>query len=378
MPICNCCFLDKGEEDFHALEFGLRGFEPTSSLLIEEVCRDCLDLKDLIIMGPKNYRITNTSEYRKKVEANYIQNVLAADFSRDEIYSAKEMYNLYLDNNLTTTKDYKIFKKAHLKKIADKGFIKLLYIPYSLNNHEVYSYYSIKKDFDKYIQKLINGKYIKISNIEFSIDKINNLKNSGFLHGDGEYTYIYKNNITQQVPCKKCGEVKDFSEFRTMNVPNKPDHYECLKCTLDFQREKYSNLSPEEKQIKVQQTLQWQKENAERVKQFRREWVKLPKNRVKRNIRRRLQDFMKTKNNNFSKDIGCTRGELIHHLESQFVEGMSWDNYGSGENGDHVGSWHIDHIIPLAKFKGKYPNHYTNLQPMWGIENMRKGDKLCV
>ena len=97
MPICNCCFLDKGEEDFHALEFGLRGFEPTSSLLIEEVCRDCLDLKDLIIMGPKNYRITNTSEYRKKVEANYIQNVLAADFSRDEIYSAKEMYNLYLD-----------------------------------------------------------------------------------------------------------------------------------------------------------------------------------------------------------------------------------------------------------------------------------------
>ena len=378
MPICNCCFLDKGEEDFHALEFGLRDLEPTSSLLIEEVCKECLDLKDLIIMGPKNYRITNTSEYRKKVEANYIKNVLAADFSRDDIYSAREMYDLYLDNNLTTTKNYKIFKKAHLKKLADKGFIQLLYIPYSLNNHEVYSFYGIKKGFDKYIQKLINGKYIKISNIEFSTDKINNLKNSGFLHGDGENAYIYKDNIKKQVPCKSCGEIKDFSEFRKMNIPNKPDHYECDKCISDSQKEKYSNLSPEEKQIKVQQTIQWQKENTEHVKRLRREWSRLPKNRVKRNIRKRLQDFMKTKDNNFNKDIGCTKRELINHLESQFSDGMTWDNYGCGENGDHVGSWHIDHIIPLSKFKGSYPNHYTNLQPMWGIENIRKSDKLCV
>jgi hypothetical protein len=55
---------------------------------------------------------------------------------------------------------------------------------------------------------------------------------------------------------------------------------------------------------------------------------------------------------------------------------MNWDNYGSGKNGDHVGSWHIDHIIPLSKFQGKYPNHYTNLQPMWAKENMSWGDKI--
>ena len=51
---------------------------------------------------------------------------------------------------------------------------------------------------------------------------------------------------------------------------------------------------------------------------------------------------------------------------------MNWDNYGT--------DWHIDHIIPI-----KYQNptieeieerlHYTNTQPMWAIENIKKGNR---
>ena len=70
--------------------------------------------------------------------------------------------------------------------------------------------------------------------------------------------------------------------------------------------------------------------------------------------------------------LGCTITELRQHLEAQFVDGMDWDNYG--RNG-----WHIDHIRPCASFDLTDPHqqrqcfHYTNLQPLWEADNIRKG-----
>ena len=71
--------------------------------------------------------------------------------------------------------------------------------------------------------------------------------------------------------------------------------------------------------------------------------------------------------------IGCSVKELKQHLEAQFADGMSWDNYGE---------WHIDHIIPCASFdltdeqEQRECFHYTNLQPLWGVDNIKKGDKV--
>ena len=66
--------------------------------------------------------------------------------------------------------------------------------------------------------------------------------------------------------------------------------------------------------------------------------------------------------------LGCDFADLKHHLESQFTEGMTWDNRNL---------WHIDHIIPLASAKSAEEvvklSHYTNLQPLWAKDNMRKG-----
>ena len=69
--------------------------------------------------------------------------------------------------------------------------------------------------------------------------------------------------------------------------------------------------------------------------------------------------------------MGCTPEFLKEHLQSQFKDGMGWDNYGS---------WHIDHIIPLSVAKDEKEIyrlcHYTNLQPLWAIENLSKGNKV--
>ena len=50
---------------------------------------------------------------------------------------------------------------------------------------------------------------------------------------------------------------------------------------------------------------------------------------------------------------------------------MSWDNYGE---------WHIDHIRPVSDFPSETPpyviNSLNNLQPLWKIDNLKKGKKM--
>lgn len=75
--------------------------------------------------------------------------------------------------------------------------------------------------------------------------------------------------------------------------------------------------------------------------------------------------------------VGYTREELMRHIELQFVRGMTWAN---------MGEWHIDHIIPRAKLKytsSDEPNFkacwaITNLQPLWAMDNIAKGDRVLT
>ena len=67
--------------------------------------------------------------------------------------------------------------------------------------------------------------------------------------------------------------------------------------------------------------------------------------------------------------VGCSIPELRKRLTQQFLPGMTWDNYGE---------WHIDHIRPCASFDLTDPEqqkqcfHYSNLQPLWAADNLRK------
>lgn len=72
--------------------------------------------------------------------------------------------------------------------------------------------------------------------------------------------------------------------------------------------------------------------------------------------------------------VGYSIHDLRRHLEALFVKGMNWDNYG--RNG-----WHIDHIKPISVFAiSSYTDEafkecwaLSNIQPMWGDDNIRKG-----
>lgn len=84
--------------------------------------------------------------------------------------------------------------------------------------------------------------------------------------------------------------------------------------------------------------------------------------------------------------LGCTKEELRTYLSEQFLYGMSFDNYGNKK-----GCWSIDHIIPLSSYEkdengnwdvnseyNKTLIHYTNLRPMWHVDNVKKSNLLQI
>ena len=96
------------------------------------------------------------------------------------------------------------------------------------------------------------------------------------------------------------------------------------------------------------------------------------------NMRTRIGQYLRKPNvkiikkNKTRELIGCTQQVLKDHLEKKFKPGMNWKNHS-------LKGWHVDHIKPLASAKNyedfKKLCHYSNLQPLWAVENLSKGDK---
>jgi hypothetical protein len=131
----------------------------------------------------------------------------------------------------------------------------------------------------------------------------------------------------------------------------------------------------------------WLDKNPEKRKEYRKNYkVRKQEQRKERRdsdplfnltnrIRCRLWKYLKilniTKRNKTFDIVGCTPQFLKEHLENQFIDGMCWDNRSE---------WHIDHIIPLSSAKTEDELyklcHYTNLQPLWAEDNLKKSDKI--
>ncbi len=130
-----------------------------------------------------------------------------------------------------------------------------------------------------------------------------------------------------------------------------------------------------------------------RDKKFHFEYCRRPETKTRKNVRRnsrrqidigyrlteklrgRMKDLLKRdRPESVSRSMGCTGAQLKSHLESKFLPGMTWENHG-------LRGWHIDHIKPLALFdltdleQYRQACHYTNLQPLWAIDNLKKGVK---
>tara|TARA_Y100001963_G_scaffold9555_1_gene12267 strand:- start:4711 stop:5598 length:888 start_codon:yes stop_codon:yes gene_type:complete len=197
-----------------------------------------------------------------------------------------------------------------------------------------------------------------------------------------------------------------------------PEHKERQR---KYQREYWKNASPEAKEKHKNKCRKWQRANPKKVKAWLKAWKeKNPEkiaeysNNYDRNeyYRKNAEKIKKDRRDRYHSDpafkmiivqrnrikrflamtnikqlsktdelLGCSPQELIDHLKSQFKPGMTLENHGKGK-----GKWNVDHIIPLDFFKKNFDLtdlevqkkafHYTNLQPMWGDENIIKSNKL--
>jgi hypothetical protein len=206
--------------------------------------------------------------------------------------------------------------------------------------------------------------------------------------------------------CSVCKEVKNDSEFYKDKKGARGYGYRCKECaksiTIKWRLEnperskeaiknweirnrekgrirsrKYLENHPERRRSFISR---WKKANPEKVrescKRCKERKLSTPQGnmnfRMAVSIRKALRD---KKTGSWSLLIGYTVHDLIKHLESKFLPGMSWDN---------MNEWHIDHIIPQSAFHFETHNDIdfkkcwalSNLQPLWAKDNISKRDKL--
>ena len=128
--------------------------------------------------------------------------------------------------------------------------------------------------------------------------------------------------------------------------------------------------------------LEYYKANKEKVIAYQGRYISKkrktdPLFAVKMTCRRRLHFALTergyAKSSKTEAILGCSYADLVKHLESKFLPGMTWENRG-------MFGWHIDHIVPLSSASSAEEieklSHYTNLQPLWAADNWSKGAKM--
>jgi predicted nucleic acid-binding Zn ribbon protein len=236
----------------------------------------------------------------------------------------------------------------------------------------------------KWEMTLLTGKKICSScNIEKFIDDFG--KNSNYNDGLHSYCKIcsneksnewVKNNLEKRKEIvKKYTHSENVKEKRKIQYYNNPSFCSICEKIIPYEKSVGSQLCSDQcKEIRKTQITEYKK-NWSKNKQNIDDLYAL-KIAIRKNFWTNFKKYLTTGKKISQTTIhilGCDWETLKKHLENQFSEGMSWDNQGRD-------GWHIDHIIPLSSAKTSDElyklNHYTNLQPLWAKDNLKKSDKI--
>jgi hypothetical protein len=154
--------------------------------------------------------------------------------------------------------------------------------------------------------------------------------------------------------CTKCGKTKELSEFhkdKRYSTGVRPD---CKECKREQNRKGYRENKAERMAYKERYYHEVQKHN--------------PQWRVGRNFSRSVNAALNgvRKNKPTFEALGYTLDELVKHLESQFDDAMTWENYGS--------YWDVDHIYPQSKLPYDTLDH-PNFKRCWSLDNLQPLEK---
>ena len=173
--------------------------------------------------------------------------------------------------------------------------------------------------------------------------------------------------------CNKCLITKLLTEFCVDNSRKDGRSYCCKEC------ERKRNQSYRKNNDRAEYQRQYHLDNREaivtkKVKYNRERRQSDPlfsfKHRARAAIRRSFSSTGHKKSTKTENILGCTITFFKEYIECKFIDGMTWDN---------MSFWHLDHIIPLSSALSADDVirlcHYTNFQPLWAIDNLKKGKK---
>ena len=252
----------------------------------------------------------------------------------------------------------------------------------------------------EYFHKKKDGKYGIRAECKFCVKKYSNQRYEENKEQIIEHTKQYYKENKQQIKKYRKQYYENNKEHflykqKQYYEENKEQQQEKMKQWYKENKERISNVSKqydEENKERIRKyAKRYREENREKGREKSREYYYENKERVNKqrvqnekkqlktdigyrllvNCRQRLRQAIKgnTKSVSTKELIGCSIEHLLQHLESQFQEGMTWDNYGE---------WHIDHIKPCALFDFTKEEaqrecfNYKNLQPLWAADNIRK------
>lgn len=165
--------------------------------------------------------------------------------------------------------------------------------------------------------------------------------------------------------CTKCGKTLPTTEF--CKHKQKKDGLDswCKICSKLSKQKYYS------KEENLQHKRDWDREYYQRTKftEKRQNYEKNYRKENKLNINQQINIMYSLKrvtNSTLEKSwenlVPYNLQQLKEHLESQFTPKMSWNNYGT--------YWEIDHIIPQNLFKFS-SSEDKDFQVCWSLANLR-------
>lgn len=172
--------------------------------------------------------------------------------------------------------------------------------------------------------------------------------------------------------CSKCDNIKPISDFHRANANKDGYCSSCKDCIKEQHIINKERISEKKKE--------WREKNKEKISEFHKIYCSNrrkidPMYKIITGLRSLISNSIRKmgykKTSKTFKILGCDFNEFKTHIESQFKENMNWNNYGE---------WHLDHIIPISIAKTEKEiyelNNYTNLQPLWMLDNLIKSNKL--
>jgi hypothetical protein len=201
------------------------------------------------------------------------------------------------------------------------------------------------------------------------------MKYNDYLNPEDYQVYSIFEFPDDHFQCPECGEI--FPNSEAYILPKEGLKTWCKDChkfnrKLHYLKTKeHTNKKVYEYQRKSRKRKDWHLKYLKKRKQSDPLFNLIVK------IRTRTKDAFRRKNwkkeDSITKALGCSLEELKIYFESKFTEGMSWEKVFSGEI-------HIDHIKALSHAKNEEEMyklaHYTNLQPLWAKDNLKKSNKL--